>query len=521
MTVVLMASATGCRFENNMAYPILKGEFLSFEVVGQKSVEIDSENRIVNITLDENSDISRVLLVDYQLSAQTRIEESLGEVLDLRNPIHVTLKTYQDYEWTISAVQPIERYINVDGQIGEAQFNAAAKVAIVQVASNRNIESIRFTGAKFEPEGSALLRVSGWHMEAGGPVADQYPCIFPITLSCVANRIFTVQYEGREIQWSVKVMKKDVDLEIVSVNAYCYHALVRGTFNGEGDPHVEYRESGKENWTEASDVSISGVGITCDITGLSANTDYEVRIVDGEKISVEKTFHTEKDEQLDNMRFETWWQDGKVWYPFAQNTENPVWDSANKATSSFIGSSTTPELVSVVRGTAARMESKYAVIAFAAGNLYTGHFCNIAGLGAELDWGTPFSSRPVSLKGWYRYEPKPIDKSDDAHKSFLGQMDKCQIQVILTDWDKPFHINTSKGIFVDLAGDSHIIGYGKLESSKATSGYEAFEIKIDYRDKQRVPKYCVLVCASSYMGDYFTGGVGSTLYVDEFEFKYE
>ena len=46
-----------------------------------------------------------------------------------------------------------------------------------------------------------------------------------------------------------------------------------------------------------------------------------------------------------------------------------------------------------------------------------------------------------------------------------------------------------------------------------------FEIELKYRNK-RTPKYCVLVCSSSKYGDYFTGGQGSILYVDEFEFTF-
>ena len=34
------------------------------------------------------------------------------------------------------------------------------------------------------------------------------------------------------------------------------------------------------------------------------------------------------------------------------------------------------------------------------------------------------------------------------------------------------------------------------------------------------PKYVVISACASSLGDYFTGGVGSVLYVDEFEFIY-
>ena len=99
-------------------------------------------------------------------------------------------------------------------------------------------------------------------------------------------------------------------------------------------------------------------------------------------------------------------------------------------------------------------------------------------------------------------------------------MDIGQIQILLTDWDAPFRINTSKGIFVQFDTDPHIIAYGSKDLN-ATGGYETFTVKLDYRDMTRTPKYIVIVAAASKYGDYFTGGVGSVLYVDEFSLVYD
>ena len=75
---------------------------------------------------------------------------------------------------------------------------------------------------------------------------------------------------------------------------------------------------------------------------------------------------------------------------------------------------------------------------------------------------------------------------------------------------------------------SDIIAYGKVESGIATStkdglvnGYEPFTIKLEYRSKTRKPTQIVIVGAASKYGDYFTGGKGSVLYLDEFSFVYD
>ena len=156
----------------------------------------------------------------------------------------------------------------------------------------------------------------------------------------------------------------------------------------------------------------------------------------------------------------------------------------------------------------------------AAGNIYTGKFGKVAGVGAELDWGVPFTSRPQALKGYFKYSPKAIDMAEGPYADKLGETDRCQIQVMLTDWSEPFRINTSEGRFVDVENDKGIIAFARMEADYATDGYQEFTLDLEYRDMTRTPKYVVISACASSLGDYFTGGVGSVMYVDEFEFIY-
>lgn len=103
----------------------------------------------------------------------------------------------------------------------------------------------------------------------------------------------------------------------------------------------------------------------------------------------------------------------------------------------------------------------------------------------------------------------------------------CHIQVFLTDRTEMYHIDSGNNQFVDLNGDD-IIAYGSVESDVATStksglvnGYEPFTIKLEYRDLTRKPNMLVIVASASKYGDYFTGAIGSVLYIDEFSFVYD
>ncbi len=518
---LLLLCATSCLIENNMSRPEKDALITAFEVEGQKSVEIDAVNHHIDVVIEETADITSLALNKIEFNEGVYVVGGIPDYLDLSETVTLVLMAYEEYTWTISATQPVDRYIKVENQVDNAEFHPEDRTAFVFVNEYQDLNAVTFLDMKLETEGSEVLSTTGISYVGGEAVEETLKCSFPMTLPCVMLRTFEVSYKGERIIWTVTVQVKKVGLKINSVNAFARHAEVKAAFDGSGTPVLEYRRKTESSWTTFTESVIADVGLSGDITGLEPDTDYLVMVNNEGRYSVEYEFHTEKEEQLYNMGFDEWYQAGKVWYPYAEGADPSVWDSANPGAATFIGSSTSPEETFVVEGKAARMESKWAVIAFAAGNIYTGKFGQIAGKGAELDWGVPFSSRPTSLKGYYSYSPQPIDRVGIAeHNDLLGASDKCQIQVILTDWEEPFRINTTKGQFVDIANDKSIIAYGKIESDKVTEGYEEFIIDLEYRDKTRKPAYVVISACASYLGDYFTGAVGSTLYIDEFEFVY-
>lgn len=267
---------------------------------------------------------------------------------------------------------------------------------------------------------------------------------------------------------------------------------------------------------------------------LSAYRDFEWTI-----IAVRSDSGTAgKQEQLYNMSFDDWSKANKGWYPYAENADDAsklIWGTSNKGTSGITGKNTTEpeENFVAVAGEgkkAAKLSSQYILVKFAAGNIFTGEFCGLIGMsGAELAWGVPFSSRPKSLKGHYCYQPVAIDYAEEPYKDMLGKMDSGHIFVILADWDKNpnqytdekgrFHVINSKEQFVDIENDPAIIGYAKMTFDEWMDSYKEFELKIDYRN-DRTPSVVAIVAASSRYGDYFTGGKGTVLYLDEFSFVY-
>ena len=535
----LALAAVSCVFDNDMSYPRLKGEITAFAVEGQKEVTINPDSLTVDVLLEETAEIDSLKITEYQLSEMAVADTLLGEYIDLSNPVKVMLSTYpgRDYLWTISASQPIERFVKCSGLI-EATFDGKNQTVMVAVTESQPLDEIVITDMKIMQETSKILTTTGYDAAQSGVVTTDVK--FPMTLDCTLSRQFTVLYKGVEYVWTVTFVQQKIQNQVKSVDAWANHAVVSGEFDGVGEAFFEYRKASEDAWIAFKSVDIVGVNITGSITELEENTDYVVRLVSPSCIGEDFEFKTYPSLQLSNMSFEDWSIKGNTYYPFAEDATIKDWATANQAVSaagaiSGIYNTTIPVYDHVVDGkTAAMIKSEAPAGVFAAGNLFTGEFDKFESMTAYLKWGVPFKSKPYSLKGYYDYSPATVNKVgqkyiDDPDVSAAvrkilsemeGKMDIMQLLAVLVAEGEPYLVNSNLPGKPDLLNDSRVIAYGTIERDENTSGeYKEFEIVFEYRDN-REPAYIILVACSSLYGNYFTGGVGSTLYVDGFKFTY-
>ena len=336
-------------------------------------------------------------------------------------------------------------------------------------------------------------------------------------------------------------MKSEITLEANDANVWSNFAMLSGTATGDKKKlkkegiTLQWRKSGDEVWTEVANSNLTfedandeiKVGYT--LKGLNPNTKYEykLRYASGDDETASKTtsFTTEQQVTLYNGGFENWWMDGKVAYANAQGTS--FWDTSNQGAASFGGSNTT-ETTSVVHGgsKAAKLESKFIVIKFAAASLYTGSFGALIGTkGAWLNWGVPFTARPTALKGYMQYAPASINKVGSnlpAGTPGKGSPDQCGMYCALLS-EALVVDNTDMSTFPNWETDSRVIAYGTLPTSQnvhSNGQWKEVNIPLVYRDLTRKPTHLLVVFSASKYGDYFHGGEGSTLYLDDFELVY-
>lgn len=297
---------------------------------------------------------------------------------------------------------------------------------------------------------------------------------------------------------------------------------------------MEWRVAGATDWNvipyDALTIDAQD-NVTTTLKGLTPNTSYEYRLRyingDADVVCEPVAFTTEQQIALYNGGFENWWMDGKVAYANEQGVS--FWDTSNKGASSFGGSNTTETTDAdyVHSGSkAARLESKYIVIKFAAASLYTGSFIELVGTkGAKLNWGVPFASRPTALKGYMQYEPASVNRTSSsapAGAPASGEPDQCGMYCALLS-EALLVDNTDMSTFPDWENDSRVIAYGSLpldQNVHSNGAWKEVNIPLVYNNINKKPTHLLVVFSASKYGDYFHGGEGSVLYVDDFSLEY-
>lgn len=537
-------TVAACAIENDIPYPIVDGSILDIAVEGQCAAEgsnstqatIDKSSYTVKLYVDDTVDLRKVritkltvsndatLLIDSTVcnnyakfptvgfSSLDDIPISSDTRVDFSNTVSMTLRTYQDYDWKITVEQIVKRSVVMENQIGNAIIDPINRNVIVYVSKDQRLDQIKVTTFNLGGEHGTVYP---------DPTAEAYYDFSQPRTFYVAQG-----WEETSLIWTVYVYQtEDSASGKVNVFTRATSATLTGSVQSGKNPVIEYKKTTDSNWTTqpASSIDISGTNYTTLLQQLTPGTEYECRVsIDGAAVG-SQTFSTTPATPLTDGSFDNWNQDGKLWNPWAAGGTS-FWDTGNKGAVTISDSNSIPTNETCNgSGLAASLESKYLVLKFAAGNIFTGSYVKTVGTNGVLSFGRPFTSFPSKLRINYKYTSATIDKvGEDALSYLKGRPDSCHIYIALTDWDEPREIRTrpSERQLFDKT-DSKIIAYAELVQGSSTSTYQQKDLVLDYRYTNRTPKYIVVVATASKYGDYFTGGVGSKLWLDNFELIYE
>lgn len=530
-----------CAIENDIPYPIIEAQIESIEVEGQRgadseafeAAEINKSARSVLLYVNDSVDLSKLKIKRLQITKQAQLlpdsascvnyakfpKEGFASLdsisilsntrVNFTNDVNFTLRTYQDYIWKVSVKQIIQRDINISGQVGNAVIDANSHNVIIYVAADQDLKNITVT-----------------EMNLGGKYGSVEPNPTKIHDYSSAQTFYVSNaWEETATKWTVFVYQKEGgSTGTSSVFPMCTQATLSGTIQSGKTPEVEYKKQSEATWMKlsASDITVKGTTFSAMLKGLTPATDYQYRVnVDGTN-GTSQSFSTVRAIPLENGSFEDWHQEGKQWNPWAEGA-NAFWGTGNGGSSAFIGNITTPTDVSV-KGKAALLESKNAIIKLGSGNIFTGDFA-LDGTNGILKFGRPFTSFPTALRLYYKYTTSTINRIGDdvgSLSQLRGRPDSCHVYIALSDKSEPYEIRTrpsTRQLFDK--NDKNIIAYGEFIKGESTSSYQQITIPLTYRATNRTPKMIVVVASASKYGDYFIGGEGSTLWLDEMELVYE
>ena len=539
-TTLCLLALHGCKIENDIPYPIVEGNITAFEVEGQRAEEdggdakatINAQSRTVTLYVDDSVDLSKLRITHLTVSNDAELIpdsaacekyenfprtgfESLDKLpsstdtrMDFTQPVKFTLRTYQDYVWTVTISQIIEREIVLENQIGNPIIDVNTRSVIVYVSPDQPLDAIKVS----------TFNLGGAHGKVV-PNPVEYT-----TFDFSTPQEFYVSYAWEEASyaWKVYVYHKESSGASGDVFARTTTADLSGTIQNGKTPVVEYKTQSASTWTElpASAVTVKGTSFSATFSGLQGGTTYQYRVsVDG-VAGEEQSFTTAPATPLENGGFEDWSEEKvgtQIQYnPWASGGTS-FWSTGNGGSAPFIGSITTPTDDSV-SGKAAHLQSRWAAIKLAAGNIFTGDFA-LDGTNGALTLGRPFASFPTALRFSYKYKTSKVNRvKEDRFEYMRNQNDSCHVYFALTT--AQYTIRTAKGDSFN-RHDPSVIAYGEFASNQDQTTYKEIEVPFEYYNKKKTPSYLIIVCSSSKYGDFFTGGDASEMFVDEMELVYE
>ena len=278
-----------------------------------------------------------------------------------------------------------------------------------------------------------------------------------------------------------------------------------------------YKKKSESEWKTVEATKGEGNAYSAKVSPLDFNTEYEYYILCGDKIGETCGFTTEAFEEIPNLSFENWTQNGKNWYPNSE-ASNSYWATGNEGVTTLGSSNSIPVEGSDARtGKAGKLETvTVALVGYAAGNLLIGSYStNLNDMASSVQFGRSYNgARPVKLTGYYKYTPgTSMNKNGKIPTDRTLTVDECDIYVKLWSGD-------------EVIAESHFI------TNQTVSEYTRFDLPIEYTNMTKRPDKITIVATSSRYGGEFEGtnmfntkvvgqvAAGSTLWVDDFELSY-
>ena len=543
--------AASC-ISNDIPYPVVELRIANVEGEGFSVSENNVTSRVVTLTLDEATDIRNVKIdaVTYdavvhsielnkaELLDQVRSSQELTGTFNLLSPIYTTLSLYQDYDWTIRAVQTIERRFSVTGQIGATEIDTENRIVRVYVPDDTDlghieIEELKLGPAEITTYSPSLEELSGSSFES--------------------VRFVDVTCHGVTERWMLYVETTNVKVALREADLWQNTGTVTALISAEeyaSGAALEYRIKGDTEWQPMQESGYDAGILTATIApewktetnpngltvyklvpkkGLFAGHTYEFRLlVSGSEQGAPLEYtapagNTIPNGDMEDASMSCWTQNNKT---------AEFWGSGNNTFTKGLCTQ-----APFAGGTRAKLQATSAVGVLASGNLFTGLFQKDLITRGVVSFGQTYAwkARPRALKVQYFAEhisPVDIDKKFGAPIG-MGDQDRARIMVAIVDWNARREVGSGTkpptGTWDPQEAASteqgKIIAYGSLFIDESSTGDRMIdtELELHFYDREAKPSglyQLVISCSTSAYGDFMTGCKSNVLYIDNFEWAY-
>lgn len=531
--LTLALTLAGC-IKNDIPYPIVVCSVESIAAEGLSGdPQIDVAERKVTLPLEETTDIQAVEITACKITDEAESSTQIVGRHDLTSPLYVTLSVYQDYPWTIEAQQTITRSFTVEGQVGATDWNLPNRTAKVYVGFE-DMSQVKITSLKLGPRDSTRM--------SAADIPDFNDSNLHLLSDFTSPRRVDVTCHGRTEEWYLSVEYTDVKVMFASISPWTHSAWLRADGLSGTKLGFRYRPEGEAEWIEVpqEQIAFDGGSFSTQIKGLVPETAYEAVAYSNDDLSEVQKFTTEPALALPNAGFEEWSTPKKALCPYLSE-DQAFWDTGNHG-SATMGVNVTTNANEPRPGsagtTSAYLHSQFVGMGtlgkFAAGNIFTGKYFKTDGTDGILNFGRPFATHPIALRGWVKYRQGQIDKIGSSPAGMTlttDDMDEGSIYIALGTWtpaeyggtaESPVQIRTkpSDQLLFDKNAKA-VVGYGERILTESIGEWTQFTIPIDWRDKTTPPTHMIIVGSASRWGDYFTGSTQSGMWLDDLELIYD
>ncbi|MBB6462642.1 PCMD domain-containing protein [Flammeovirga kamogawensis] len=507
-TLVLFISC----IKNDIPFPYIFGEIIYFEIEGQEGLSlISAEEQVVEVTMPFGTDLSKLKIDSISVTKDATYSPSKEVLNDFTNEVEITVSTYQDYLWKVRVLngdmQLVINSFEIEGQVSST-IDTANNIIQVIMPVNTNLDDLSITTFEYSPSAASISPA----IEDVKDFSEDVVFLF-----------------NEEEEWIVKVYEEG---QIIEIHSFEIENQISSTINISTNNIDVIMPNG----TDISNLNI----LSFDYSPASASinpspdsvTDFSEDVTFQFNESINWTIHVSVDstpiegDQIPFSDFSTWFQEGtgtKSFY-LPGNALDTQWRSGDKGAADLIFK-TYPQTVTPYPNKEnpeyALLETKTAVGVIAAGSLFVGHIQGSGLTDIAIDFGIPFTDRPLSFTTMYQYMPKTYDD---------GIVDECDMYVILQvrEGDKRYRLATawhrSDRNMVDFESITLPFVYGNSNELASymmpSTNNEEMPEEGFYNNLSAQPTHIIVVFASSAHGASYKGGVGSKLSVKGLELNY-